>query len=143
MPYADIEVRKKFNAMYQRDYQKLDKFKNYRNKYNRENKENVLLIGARGRAKRRGLEFSITIDDILIPERCPVIGVILDRILLNEGRKRTPNPCAPSLDRIDPSKGYIKGNVRVISWRANNLKSNGTLDEFIAIVADLKKLNER
>src|SRR6266481_1415047 len=45
----------------------------------------------------------------------------------------------PSLDRIDPSKGYIKGNIAVISFRANRLKGNATLDEIRKVINYLKK----
>jgi len=44
----------------------------------------------------------------------------------------------PSVDRIDPTKGYIKGNVEVISWRANHLKNNATVEELEAIVNYMK-----
>lgn len=47
-----------------------------------------------------------------------------------------------SLDRIIPGKGYVVGNVRIISWRANQLKSNGTVEEFEKIIVDLKKIND-
>jgi hypothetical protein len=45
---------------------------------------------------------------------------------------------SPSLDRIDTSKGYVKGNVWVISWRANKLKSDATLAELESIVLALR-----
>jgi hypothetical protein len=44
-----------------------------------------------------------------------------------------------SLDRIDTTKGYLRGNVVVVSWRANNLKSDGTLDEFKALIEFYQK----
>jgi hypothetical protein len=43
------------------------------------------------------------------------------------------NPNSPTLDKIDPSKGYVKGNVNVISQRASRLKSDGTAAEHRAI----------
>src|SRR5258708_5621185 len=70
---------------------------------------------ARRRAKQRGLEFSIAKDAIVIPATCPALG-----IPLSLGKKRSSN--SPSLDRIDPSRGYVTGNIRVISDRANRLK---------------------
>lgn len=87
-----------------------------------------MLNWARKRAKDKGMDFSITKEDINIPDICPVLGIPLFK---GEG-SRTDN--SPSLDRIDNTKGYIKGNVCVISFRANALKNNGTLLEFKAII---------
>jgi hypothetical protein len=81
----------------------------------------AMLRTARWNAKRRGLEFAITLADIVIPAVCPVLKI---PILFDGGRNNMP-----SLDRIDSNLGYVKGNVVVISWRANWLKSNATNEE--------------
>lgn len=70
---------------------------------------------ARTRAKRYGVPFDIEPADICIPDKCPVFGV-----KLKVGHKSF----APSLDRIVPEWGYTKGNVLVVSRRANQLKSD-------------------
>ncbi len=44
-----------------------------------------------------------------------------------------------TLDRVVPSLGYVKGNVRVISFRANRLKNNATIDEIRAILAYMER----
>lgn len=75
------------------------------------------------------MAFDITVADLEIPTVCPVLGIPIT-IASGLGSK----PGAPSLDRIDNTKGYIKGNVRVISSRANRLKADATLDELILIV---------
>jgi hypothetical protein len=49
-------------------------------------------------------------------------------------------PDSPSLDRIDPSKGYVKGNVRVISARANLLKNDATVGELTLVLEDLREI---
>lgn len=94
----------------------------------------VLFIwrNARNRAKELGREFEIRRDHIVIPEFCPVLGI---KIQKGNGPFQ---PNSPSLDRIDSSRGYIPGNVEVISWRANMLKRDGTLDEFERIVAYMR-----
>jgi len=84
----------------------------------------VILNRARQRAKTRGLPFNLSRCDIIIPDECPVLGLELMRA---KGGKAAPN--SPSLDRIDPDKGYVFGNVRVISYRANVMKSNASADE--------------
>ena len=45
-----------------------------------------------------------------------------------------------SLDRIDSTKGYIKGNLQIISFRANTVKNNLTLDEMKMIVSNWERL---
>lgn len=74
-----------------------------------------MLSSARSRAKSKNLDFNIALSDIELPEVCPLLGIPLS---INASNK----DFAYSLDRIDSSKGYIKGNVWVISDRANRLK---------------------
>jgi hypothetical protein len=90
-----------------------------------------MLRGAKHRAKKKCLEFDLTVEDFEIPERCPVFGMELLR-----GRNRTRCDASATLDRIDNTKGYIRGNVIVVSWKANCLKRNFTVDD-IRRVADL------
>ena len=68
-------------------------------------------------------------NDIKIPLNCPILQIPLINSL---GGKSIDN--SPSLDRIDSSKGYIKGNVRIISMRANRLKQDSTIDELKKII---------
>ena len=77
-----------------------------------------------------GLEFDITEEDIPLPALCPVFGFPL---IVGDGNPCN-NPDKPSVDRFDNSKGYIKGNVRVISTRANILKKDATVEEIRALL---------
>lgn len=63
-------------------------------------------------------------QDLIIPEICPVLDI---PIIISFGNGRTDN--GPSVDRIDNNKGYIKDNIIVISWRANNIKSYASIEE--------------
>lgn len=103
--------------------------------YREKNPEIYLLCNPRQRAEKKGWEFNLTPEDVIIPTHCPVFGVKLDPV--GSGTNYTP-----SIDRIDPSKGYIKGNIRVVSWRANTLLSDGSLKEFEDIVKFLKEKKE-
>jgi len=94
-----------------------------------------LLLHAKSRAKIRGVPFQITEADIVIPERCPALGIPLKR---GKGRM---GPNSPTLDRITPSLGYVPGNVVVISLKANVMKSNANFDEFERLYLFLKQLN--
>jgi len=87
--------------------------------FSAENPEHILRMGAKSRAKRYGLPFSLVESDIIIPSHCPVLGFILER-----REERTES--SPSLDRIVPELGYVVGNIAVISDRANRLKNDGT-----------------
>lgn len=86
----------------------------------------TMLYASKYRARKRGLEWDLRLDDIKMPTdgRCPVFGTAL---VVVRGRKVGPN--SPSLDRIDSSRGYVPDNIRVISYRANTLKSNATPEE--------------
>lgn len=79
-----------------------------------------LIRAARARARDKDIPFDLTIGYVrqLWPSdgRCPVLGF---RMVLDKERDETP-----TLDRIDPARGYVKGNVRIISMRANRLKSD-------------------
>lgn len=84
---------------------------------------------ARGRGRKRGLEATIQWKDITWPTHCPVLGIELNYW------SHTIAPNCPSLDRLDNTKGYIPGNVFVISLRANQIKSNATAEELKAVAA--------
>jgi len=86
-------------------YNQSDKGKKAVKKYQGENREQVLLTRSRAKAREKGLDFDLELSDIVIPEFCPVLGIRLDPAA--EGRSDN----LPSLDRIDPGVGYIKGNV--------------------------------
>lgn len=87
------------------------------------------------RAKKKGLEFNLEIGDLPIPEFCPVLGM---RLVIGLGVEYRTEPNAPSVDRFDNAKGYVKGNVRVISNRANMLKKDATLQEMEALVSYMR-----
>lgn len=99
--------------------------------------EQHMFTDAKRRARKRGLEFDLELSDIVIPEVCPALGIPIFRGYVSE-TKKTPGPNSPSLDRIDSSKGYLKGNVRVISWKANRIKSDATAEDLEKILAYMK-----
>lgn len=90
-------------------------------KYKQDNPLKCVLYNAKTNARLSGRDFDIDESDIVIPELCPILGVKLERGT-NYG---------PSIDRIDNSKGYIKGNIQVISRQANVMKSSATPEELL------------
>lgn len=87
-----------------------------------------MIRSARSRAKKQWWEFSITEDDFEIPDYCPILGLKLEH-----GTGRGPTDTSPTLDRIDNSKGYVPGNVQVISCRANRLKWDASPEELVQL----------
>jgi len=96
-----------------------------------------MLAGAKSRAKDKGLMFNLHYDDIQIPNLCPVLKIPL---IPSEGM----SDGSPSLDRMIPYLGYTKGNVKVISMKANRIKTDATSNEIQAVleyVIDIEKRN--
>lgn len=102
--------------------------------------ETFFVYRAKQRANKLGLPFDLTEDDIYIPKTCPVLGIELRKPSL-EGKWDCANEhdACPSLDRIIPELGYVKGNVMVISKRANTIKSFGTKDEHRKIIEYIER----
>lgn len=90
----------------------------YKDKRNRERPAEAMWAKAKTRAARRGIKFTITPADIKIVTHCPILGT---RLTFSGS-----GPSRATLDRIVNSRGYVPGNVGVISYRANTLKSNLT-----------------
>lgn len=157
MPYRDIERRRAYDRERAKFPHRRDQARKYAATHSRQrtkaarlwklkNSERAqtwygawkgtskyLLSKAKARAKTLGLEFTITICDIPVPKICPVLG-----IPLVSGTKFVVDG-SPSVDRIRLDKGYVPGNVRVISWRANRLKSNATIKEIEQVLRYLKR----
>jgi len=92
-----------------------------------------MFSAAKARSTIKGIPFTITLGDILLPARCPVLGCVLE---FGQGRA---TDFSPSLDRVIPEMGYVPGNVLVISNRANRIKNNATVQELTQVAAFYKK----
>mgnify|MGYP003629029484 FL=1 len=99
------------------------------------------ILSAKKRAKKHRVPFSITLDYIneIWPDdnKCPVLGIPFVRGSI--GKK---NGTSPNLDRIVPADGYTIGNIKVMSGRANRIKSDATAAE-VMIVAQYLVEQER
>ena len=103
--------------------------------YYRRKLKNRLWNAAKARARKFNMDFDITVDDFILPVRCPLLGI---EMKVNKGRHSVKKDSF-SLDRIDSTKGYVKGNVWVISMLANNIKNNATLSEVEELVKNWKR----
>jgi hypothetical protein len=86
-------------------------------------------------AKRRGIPFSLTREDIKIPETCPLLGIPLTNI---QGHGRVATNA--SIDRKDSTKGYTKENVWIISDLANRMKAEATPEQLLVFAEHIKKV---
>ena len=111
------KLRIKVSPEYRAEQAEIDRRSRIKN-FNR-----AMYTAAKYRAEQRGIEFNLDIEDIIIPDKCPILEC--------EFVYGTSDnyDYSPSLDRIDNSKGYIKGNVQVISTKANKMKNSATFEE--------------
>ena len=89
-----------------------------------DNPQHYLWLLAKHRAKKNNIPFSIDESDIIIPEFCPVLGL---KLIFSNGKHSTD--ASPTLDKFTPELGYVKGNITVISKRANRLKGDANYQE--------------
>lgn len=91
-----------------------------------------LLYAAKHRAEKRNLSFDLTLQWIIdrLKEPCPMTGVDFD-LIVKGNNYLTRSPYSPSIDRIDPAKGYTTNNCRLVCWWYNVSKQQFTDEETI------------
>lgn len=94
-----------------------------------ENRKTDILHRVKSQAKMKGIEFNLKVEDLVWNEFCPIFGTKLEYFAVG-GRKYN----SVSLDRVDPSKGYIPNNVEIISVRANSVKSDMGIKEIRSLL---------
>lgn len=123
----EAKRKRALERYYERRDQDLPKMREYSKKRYATDRRLALFDGAKRRAMLYDLPFNITLDDIIIPDVCPVLGIPI----ISGGKAN--NPHLPSLDRFIPELGYVKGNIAVISLRANSIKKNASIKEIQAL----------
>jgi hypothetical protein len=120
--------------------------KNYRN-VKEKNPWVLMLRATKTRAKKRGMTFDLDAEYLrsIWTDVCPVFNIKMASAKFESGSTRShkskPQFNSPTLDRIDSSRGYEKGNVCIISYRANVIKNCGTADEHRLIAEFMDKFN--
>ena len=112
------------------------------NRYSAMDYRQKLLYPAKLRAKKKGIECTITKEDIKLNKVCPLLGVEID-YSSDKGGAGNAKPNSPSLDRIDSTKGYTPDNIWVISRRANTIKNDATFEELKLITKNLGAIVKR
>lgn len=106
----------------------------YTSEYDR--KRGYIIRNLKSSAKRRNIEFNLKYSDLELPEFCPLLNVKLE--YNSEGEFNLQNHA--TVDRIDNSKGYIKGNVIIISRLANNMKNEANFEQLLLFYKNIEKL---
>jgi len=117
---------------YQEQYKEIAKTKSQQ--FRERDQRMALLLSARHSARIKKLDFNLTLDDIQIPEFCPLLEIKLTN---TQGKGRVDSNA--SVDRIDPTKGYIKGNVQILSLRANFMKRDASQQELVIFCKNVLK----
>lgn len=91
-----------------------------------------LWCSARQRALKNGIEFTLNVADVEIPERCPLLHCKLTNI---SGKGRVYSNA--SIDRINPNEGYIKENIQVLSDLANRMKQNASPSQLVTFAKNI------
>ena len=99
----------------------------------RKNPVSYILWRIKAVSKKYNIPFNLTHADIIVPSHCPVLGIPL--VIGNS----TSQWGSPSVDRIIPQLGYVKGNITIISHRANTIKSDATSSELGKVLDYVKK----
>jgi hypothetical protein len=109
--------------------------------YRKIGKKYIYLMWSRAkkRSREKNVPFDIELSDINIPTYCPVLGNILE--ISNCGRG--PGDNSPSLDRKDPKLGYVKGNIEVISFKANRIKSDAEILDLQKVLIYMEKMKTK
>lgn len=126
----DLEYRKTDKVQ---DHYKSEKYRKKKKEYQQwrlltDPRKQMYSI-ARLRARKLKLPFNITYEDIYIPEYCPILNIKLKRKDYEEGNRHSWINSSPSLDKIIPELGYVKGNIAVISMKANSMKTNASIEQ--------------
>lgn len=88
----------------------------------------------RANASRSKWEFTVDFGTLTFPSHCPILGIELNYFTDGYAHENSV-----SFDRVNPSKGYINGNVLVVSWRANRIKNDGSAEEHQKIASFLQQ----
>lgn len=140
---ANSEHRRKYRNQYRVQNPEVDrkhrrKYQNRANELRRQEHQQdpirFMIYAAKGRSKKLNVPFDLQPQDLMLPERCPALDVLLER---NVAHQRDNSP---TLDRIIPEKGYVRGNVLVVSAKATRIKNDASVDEIERVAAFYRQL---
>lgn len=137
LKYQKDPIFKTQQNLYRRERRKNNK--EHRDKVRQQGREScrrnhirVMLHNAKNRAKKLNIEFSLTKEDIIIPNKCPLLETPFI-VGTKENYLYTP-----TIDRIDINKGYTKDNIKIITMLANSMKNAATFDQLLTFSKNIK-----
>ncbi len=121
-----------YSLEYERQKEKMEDPMDGENYYLRK----VILRAAKMRSKKKNIEFNLTLADLIKIKNniCPILGC---EILYKSG---VDNKRSASLDRIDPNKGYVPDNVKIVSFEGNALKNKNNINSMIGVMQYYKNI---
>lgn len=101
-----------------------------------------LIPQLRFRAKEQGVPFDLSTEDlykVLESQNflCKHTGTVLDFSLKSKGNY--PHRDFPSVDKMDPKRGYVAGNIAWVVYSINRMKSDLTEEEFISFCHNISR----
>lgn len=123
------EAKKSSKKKYQQKPEQKKVWARLANEWRKKNYVRSRFTALRNRANANGIPFDLTESDVVIPDICPVLGIAIDGLTKDTQW---------SFDKLKPEKGYVKGNVFIISMKANRLKNNATVEELEKIIEYIK-----
>ena len=109
-----------------------DKTRQWKQTSYNKHRNQFIYLNAQRKAQEKNLAFEIDIEDIVMPEKCPILGI---PIIIECGKGRNDN--SPVIDMINSRLGYIKNNIRIISDRAYRLKGDASIEELLLLVQNV------
>jgi hypothetical protein len=102
----------------------------------KDNPLQTMVYAAKSRARKLGVPFNITPEDLALPSHCPIWGIplVIGGGVISDG--------SPSLDKFIPELGYVRGNVAIISNKANRTKNNATTEEIRKLLKWMEQQEE-
>lgn len=98
--------------------------KDYKLEYFKLKKKQLLAV-KKSQAKKNNILFNLKEEDVVYPDVCPVLGIPLEH---GDG---VLGDSSPTIDRINPSLGYTRGNIQVISLLANRMKNSANPEQLL------------
>jgi len=100
----------------------------------RKNPVSYILWRTKSKCKKESIPFDLTHADIIVPSHCPILGIPL---IIGDTNSQDGSP---SIDRKDPKLGYVRGNIQIISHKANTIKSDATILEIEKVWRYMKQM---